>query len=258
METILFKQHDGIARVTINRPGIRNAFNPLLISELTEVFSSISVAAGQRVVVLEGTGKVFCAGADLNWMREMAGYDEADNLKDARLLAAMLKAIDSCPVPVIAKVQRAAFGGAIGLLACCDTVICTDDCIFAFSEVRLGISPATIAPYVIRKIGATHARDLFLSGQAFDAGKAFRTGLVHEVVSAGGLDQAVDDKIGELLKAGPAAAAATKQLVHRISDQLTDADIEYTVELIAKLRVSPEGQEGLLAFLQKRPPDWMG
>jgi methylglutaconyl-CoA hydratase len=200
---------------------------------------------------------VFCAGADLNWMHEMAGYTEEQNNADALALADMLNAIDSCPVPVVGRVHRAAFGGAIGLLACCDSVICTSDTRFAFSEVRLGISPATISPFVISKIGAAGARDLFLSGEQFDAERAMRAGLVSQVVETDDLDSAVERKIAELLKAGPQAAIETKALVKSMTKIANEELRIKTASLIARLRVSSEGQEGLGAFLQKRSPSWI-
>jgi methylglutaconyl-CoA hydratase len=245
-----------VLRIWLNRPGVRNAFNPTLICELSEVFGNMKAGGDTRAVVMGGVGKVFCAGADLNWMREMAGYSTEENYADAHNLAAMLSAIDLCPVPVVGRVQRAAYGGALGLLACCDTVIATSDCTFAFSEVRLGISPATIAPYVVAKIGASGARDLFLSGERFNAQRALSMGLVHKVVEPEELDAAVEAKLGELLAAAPLAAAETKRLIGRLTSLANEETVHATAELIAKLRAAPEGQEGLGAFLEKRKPSW--
>jgi methylglutaconyl-CoA hydratase len=249
--------NDGpVLRIWLNRPDVRNAFNPTLIRELSEVFGNIKAGGSTRVVVLAGMGKVFCAGADLNWMREMAGYSAKENYADARNLAAMLSAIDLCPVPVVGRVQRAAYGGALGLLACCDSVIATSDCTFAFSEVRLGISPATIAPYVVAKIGASGARDLFLSGERFDAQRALSMGLVHQIVEPEQLDAAVEAKLAELLQAAPIAASETKNLISQLTSKADEHTVHATAELIAKLRAAPEGQEGLSAFLEKRKPSW--
>lgn len=245
-----------VVHVWLNRPEVRNAFNPQLIAELTAVFNSLGAEDGTRAVALGGRGKVFCAGADLTWMREMAGYTREENLADARRLADMLAALDGCACPLVGRVQRGAMGGALGLMACCDSVICTDDALFAFSEVRLGISPATIAPYVISKVGAAHARDLFLSGERFSAGRALSTGLVHRVVPVDELDAAVEEKLGELLQAGPHAAAATKALIRDVAPALTPHLREQTAQLIAELRASAEGQAGLSAFLAKRQPPW--
>ncbi len=249
-------REDGVVRVWLDRPDVRNAFNPVLIEELRVAMESVGSDDAVRAVVLGGRGKVFCAGADLGWMRDMAGYTRDENEADARRLAEMLEALDSCPVPVVGRVQRAAYGGAVGLLACCDSVVCTDDCTFALSEVRLGISPATIAPYVIAKIGGTGARDLFLSGEPFDAARALRLGLVHQVVPATELDDAVDRKLARLRKAGPQAARETKALVRSMTALADEARREQTAALIARLRVSSEGQEGLGAFLEKRQPGW--
>jgi len=256
MQTLEIYTRDTVRGIRLNRPEVRNAFNPQLITELTEAFRETSLAAGHRAALLEGSGKVFCAGADLGWMQESAAYPREYNLRDAHALAAMLSAVDNTEIPLLARVQRAAYGGALGLLACCDSVICTADCTFAFSEVRLGISRATIAPYVIRRIGVSHARDLFLSGERFDAERALRIGLVHQVVAPGELDAAVTAKLAELKQAGPRAAIATKQLIKRIDGGFTDELLSDTAALIADLRVSDEGQEGLSAFLEKRPPKW--
>jgi len=254
--TLEIIENGPITYIWLNRPEIRNAFNPTVIAELTAVFSAIA-PTGVRAIVLGGRGKVFCAGADLNWMREMAAYTEAQNQADALALADMLEAIDSCPLPVVASVQRAAFGGAIGLLACCDSVICSDDAVFAFSEVRLGISPATISPYVVAKIGAAGARDLFLSGEPFNAQQALRMGLIHQIVKPENLEGAVAIKVGELLKAGPQAAVETKKLIRSLT-AVVNSDLRLaTARLIARLRVSAEGQEGLGAFLDKRIPGWV-
>lgn len=245
-----------VQSVWLNLPEIRNAFNPAMIADLTLCFASVDPVQ-TRLVILGGRGKAFCAGADLNWMHEMAGYTEEQNNADALALANMLEAIDSCPVPVVGRVHRAAFGGAIGLLACCDSVVCTSDTRFAFSEVRLGISPATISPYVIAKIGAAGARDLFLSGEQFDAERALRIGLVHQLVEPDVLDAAVEHKASELLKAGPHAAIETKALIKSLTKLTNDELRCQTAELIARLRVSAEGQEGLGAFLEKRFPSWL-
>jgi len=243
--------------IWLNRPDIRNAFNPQMITELTEAFSAIDSNTDLRAIVLAGRGKVFCAGADLNWMREMAQYTQEQNLADALDLADMLAAIDNCPVPVVARVQKAAFGGALGLVACCDSVIATTNAKFAFSEVRLGISPATIAPYVFNKIGSSGARDLFLSGEVFTAAQALRHALVHTVVAESELDTAIEAKLSNLLKAGPVAARRTKQLIKVLSSKVSPDLRQQTAELIAELRTSKEGQEGLGAFLAKRDPNWL-
>lgn len=255
-ECIEAQRVDCVEWIWLDRPDVRNAFNPTLIGELRDAVEAVACDESIRAVVLAGRGKVFCAGADLGWMRAMAGYSREENEADALNLAGMLEALDACPVPVVARVQRAAYGGAVGLLACCDSVICTDDCSFGFSEVRLGISPATISPYVIAKVGASGARDLFLSGEAFEAQRALQLGLVHHVVAASGLDEAVQAKLKHLLQAGPAAARATKALVRQLTALGDEKVKQMTAALIAELRVSTEGQEGLGAFLGKRRPGW--
>jgi methylglutaconyl-CoA hydratase len=251
-------EQDGpVLSVWLNRPEVRNAFTPTMIAALRECFTGPACASSVRVVLLGGEGGVFCAGADLEWMQASARMSTQENYTDALGLAQMLAALDACPCPVVCRVQRAAVGGALGLMACCDSVICTSDSVFAFGEVRLGISPATIAPYVINKIGPSHARDLFLSGERFNAERAFSMGLVHAIVKPGELDEVIESKIDELLLAGPSAARATKALVRNLSPQLAPAMQEQTAQLIADLRVSAEGQEGLAAFLSKRDPTWL-
>jgi methylglutaconyl-CoA hydratase len=250
-------EQDGpVLYVWLNRPDSRNAFTPSLITQLQQCFTGPACDSAVRVVVLGGEGSVFCAGADIEWMRAAASMTAEQNLVDALALAQMLAALEACPCPVVCRVQRAAIGGALGLMACCDSVICTADSKFAFGEVRLGISPATIAPYVINKIGPGNARDLFLSGELFTAERAFAMGLVHAIVQPDELDEVVDSKVDELLLAGPMATRATKALIRSLQAQLSPAMQQQTAELIADLRVSPEGQEGLAAFSQKRVPSW--
>lgn len=250
------EQVGSVLRVWLNQPEIRNAFNPGVITELTQVFRSIVRGGTIRCVVLGGRGKVFCSGADLGWMAEMANFTLDQNYKDAFNLAEMLAAINTCPCPVIGRVQGGAFGGALGLLACCDFVVAADDCSFAFSEVRLGISPATIAPYVIAKIGASQARALMLSGQGFDPTMALHIGLVHLSVAEDGLDSLLDKTVDRFLLAGPIAATETKGLILEQAASVPIETMERTAKLTADLRVSAEGQEGLRSFLEKRQPSW--
>jgi methylglutaconyl-CoA hydratase len=239
-------ERDGdVLRVTLARPETRNAFDAALIAELTEAFADVGDA---RAVVLAGDGPSFCAGADVEWMRAAAELDHAGNIADANRLRAMLEAIDGCPAPVIARVQGHALGGGVGLVACSDVVVADHDAVFAFSEVKLGIIPAVISPFALRKIGQSAVRRYFLTGERFSATTALRIGLVHEV--ADDLDGAVDWILGELRTAGPEAARGAKRLV---LDRPSGAE---TVERIAEHRTSDEGQEGLLAFLEGRPPSW--
>ena len=247
--------HSGpVLRVTLNRPEVRNAFNPAMIAELTTVFSGVEADGAVRVVVLAGAGKSFCAGADLTWMREMAAYTREQNVADALRLAAMLEAVQGCPVPVIARVHGAALGGGAGLAAACDVVVAAADATFGFTEARLGIAPAVIAPFVLRKIGTGHARALFVTGERFDAARAERIGLVHKVVAPPALDAAVEETIAAVLACGPGAVRACKELVDRVPGLSREEARAYTAETIAALRAAPEGQEGMRAFLEKRAP----
>jgi methylglutaconyl-CoA hydratase len=247
-----------VATVTLNRPQVHNAFDDHLIHELSHALVELGHDAGVRVVVLAGSGRNFSAGADLNWMKRMAGYSEADNLRDAIAMASLMRTLAGLPKPTIARVQGAAFGGGVGLVACCDIGVAAEDASFSLSEARLGLIPAVISPYVIRAIGRRAAQRYFLSAEKFNAREALRIGLVHEVVAAERLDQTVDGIAGELLKSGPHAVAAAKRLIVDVADaRLDDAIVEETARRIATIRVSPEGREGIAAFLEKRKPGWM-
>jgi methylglutaconyl-CoA hydratase len=206
--------------------------------------------------VLTGAGPIFCAGADVQWMRKSKDYTEAQNAADARAMAHMYRALDECPRPVVAKVRGAALGGGSGLVACCDVVVAADGTTFGFTEVRLGIVPANISTFVLPKIGARAARRYFLTGERFDAAEAARIGLVHEVAPPDALDARVDAIVAALLECGPAAVATAKEIVREVSRLPREQAIDYTVRTIARARVSPEGQEGLAAFLEKRKPRW--
>ena len=248
-----------MARVLLARPEVRNAFNADLIAALTNVFGNLAdePAEDLRAVVLAGAGPVFCAGADVAWMRAAAEMDLDANEADAARLATMLETIDTCPVPVIARVQGAALGGGMGVCAVADIVVATADATFGFTETRLGILPAVIGPYAIAKIGESQARALFLAGSRFGAVQAHRIGLVHEVVDD---EDALDARIGELLDdvlaAGPSAAREAKALIRRLRGQPGPQARALTVAAIARQRTSSEGQEGLAAFLEKREPAW--
>jgi methylglutaconyl-CoA hydratase len=245
-----------VCRLTLNRPEIHNAFNETLIAELTDAIGALSRDESVRVIVLEGAGKSFCAGADLDWMRRMASYSHEENLEDARALQRMFASIAHCPKPTIAAVHGAAIGGGAGLVAVCDIAVATDSAVFALSEVRLGLVPAVVGPYVLEKVGMGAARALFVSGERFGAAEALRIGLVQHVVSnaRGELDAAVDAKVELLVGAGPNAIAAAKQLLRDIARLSADEAAEITAQCIATLRASDEGREGIQAFLDKRPP----
>jgi methylglutaconyl-CoA hydratase len=246
-----------VARVALNREAVHNAFDDALIAELTQTLRALDADRGVRVVVLRGNGASFCAGADLCWMRRMAHYDYHRNLADAEALAAMLATLAGMAKPVLARVHGAAYGGGVGLIACCDVAIGTARATFALSESRLGLIPSTIGPYVVRAIGARAAQRYFLSGERFDATEALRIGLLHEVVAADALDTRVDAIIDALLRAGPAAQAAAKDLLRAISSgPIDEAMIADTARRIADVRASAEAREGLAAFLDKRAPAW--
>jgi methylglutaconyl-CoA hydratase len=253
----LNRTDDGVVTtVTLSRPDAHNALNVGLIEELTSCFEEISDDDGVRAVVLAGEGRSFCAGADIGYMRDTANITYEDNLDDARRLATMYWMIDECPKPLVARVHGAALGGGSGLVAVADVVVADEEARFAFTEVRLGIAPATIAPFVVRKIGDSHTRSLFVTGERFGAERAREIGLVHEVVPGDGLDAAVEEKIGELLQGGPIAQATVKALLRRLQTTEPMEAPGLTSRVISELRTGEEGQEGLAAFLEKREPRW--
>lgn len=247
----------GIARVTLDRPEVRNAFDEILIGKLSEAFAQISRDPEVRVVVLAGDGPAFCAGADLNWMKRMAQYGHDENLGDARALAEMLAALERLPQPTIARVHGPAFAGGTGLVAACDIAVGTPAAKFCFSEAKLGLSPATISPYVIRAIGERAARRYFLSAEVFDASEAQRIGLLSLLVPAEDLDATIEGLLRHLLAGGPQAHAQIKDLIRAVSGRAIDRGlIADTARRIADIRASPEGKEGIASFLEKRKPGW--
>jgi methylglutaconyl-CoA hydratase len=247
---------DSVATVLLARSDARNALNAELIGELTRCMEALATDDRVRVVVLSGEGDFFCAGADIGYMRDMPEFSYEENLEDARRLAAMFAAIEECPRPVVARVRGAAIGGGVGLVAAADVAVAEEETVFAFSEVRLGISPATIAPFVLRKIGQSQTRALFLTGERFDAVRAQEIGLVHEVAAEGDLDSVIQEKVASLLAGGPEALAATKALLRELRDADPGEATEIMARRIADLRTGEEGQEGLGAFLEKRKPGW--
>lgn len=256
--TLEVAQRDGVRMVGLARPRIHNAFDEVLIAELTEAFRQADEDPAVRAVLLHASGPSFCAGADLEWMRRVAGYGRAENLADAHALAAMLSAIATCGKPTLARVQGNAFGGGVGLIACCDIAIGSSEAIFALSEVKLGIIPATIGPYVLAAIGARQARRYFVSGERFDAAEAQRIGLLHEVVAPSGLGARTDAVLDALMLAGPRAQREAKLLLRAISGRPIDGEvIADTAERIARVRATDEAREGVGAFLEKRRPAWM-
>ena len=255
--SLLITTDGPVVRVTLNRPDVRNAFNEELIADLTAWAESVKPDGPARVAVLSGAGKVFCAGADLAWMSKMVTYTHEENVRDARAMARMFSALDALPIPLIGRIHGAALGGGIGLAAICDIVVAAEDAAFAFTEVKLGILPAVISPYAIGKIGPSAARELFLTGARFSAERAREIGLVHAVVEATDLDRAVARYLNDLLTSGPEAVAAAKRLIAEVVGRPRASAIEHSIDAIAERRVSPEGQEGMGAFLAKRPPSWV-
>ena len=261
----LLIQSDGpIVRVTLNRPEVRNAFNEALIAELTAWAESVTASAPSdaahdrpRVAVLAGAGKVFCAGADLTWMSKMVGYTRDENVRDAGAMARMFDALDRLPIPLVGRIHGAALGGGAGLAAVCDIVVAAEDSAFAFTEVKLGILPAVISPFVLAKIGRSAARELFLTGARFSAARAREIGLVHAVADEQELDRVIAKYVNDLMTSAPEAVAAAKTLIADVSTRAAADATRYTIDAIADRRVSPEGQEGMTAFLAKRPPSWI-
>lgn len=248
----------GVATVTLNRPDKHNAFDDELIVELDRILERLDEDESTRLVVLAAAGKSFSAGADLNWMRRMADYDEDENLADAVRLADMLQRLDELRKPTVARVQGHAFGGGVGLVACCDIAVAAESARFCLSEVRLGLMPSTISPFVVRAIGAREARRYFQTAERFDAGEACRIGLVHRSVAPAALDDAVREIVDNLLKGGPEAQAATKAFIALSHQSPVNKELlRDAARRIANLRASPEGKEGLSAFLEKRSPKWL-
>ena len=249
---------NGIAKVTLNRPDKHNAFDDAMIGELRDQFRALAANDAVRVVILASSGKNFSAGADLNWMKRMAEYDFDDNLKDARALADMLRALYEIPQPTIARVQGAAYGGAVGLVSCCDMAVASEEASFCLSEVKIGLIPATISPYVIRAMGERQARRYFTTAERIDAPTARDIGLVHEVTDADKLDQKLAELVGKLVLNGPKALRESKSLVSDFAGRVISAGvIADSCERIARIRGSEEGQEGLSAFLEKRDANWI-
>ena len=255
---IEIEQRGAVRWLWLNRPDVRNAFNDVLIAEISTAFADVEASAETRVVVVAARGQVFCAGADLNWMRTMAGFSHAENHADALKVARMFHAVHSCSRPVIARVQGDAYGGGVGLAAACDIVIATDAVNFGLSEVRLGIVAATISPHLVRAMGARQAARYMLTAEKFSAAQAKSLGLVHEVTKSNGLDFEVERQATVLLSSSPAALAATKRLLADVVEApIDDVLLAATAKCIADARASPEGREGIAAFLEKRSPAWV-
>lgn len=257
MNTLDIHIEGHVAKVLLNRPEVRNAFNDGVITELAETFIRLGQDPGVRVIVLGGHGKAFCAGADLNWMKSMAGYGWEDNRADASRLAEMLWAIYSCPLPVVGRLHGDCYAGGMGLAACCDVLVAADGMHFCLSEARLGLLPATISPYVMRAMGQQAARRYFITAERFSAAQAREMGFVHELVAPDALDAKVDEIVALLVANGPAAVKACKRLVQDFAGREITQDLRAeTARRIADIRASDEGREGVQAFLNKREPAW--
>lgn len=257
-ETLKVNEESGVMSVTLDRPAVHNAFNDQLIEEAIALFEEIADRTDLRAIILRSDGKNFCAGADLNWMSEMVDYSREENVRDSAALAKMFSLMNECPIPLVGRVQGAAIGGGVGLVAVCDIVIAESGAKFGLSEVKLGILPAVISPYVIGKIGESHARALFLTGERFDAVRALRIGLIHLIADGlEELDGLVEKTVGQLRSSGPEAVRHCKKLVDYVSHHSIEDSVPYTIEAIADRRVSEEGQDGMGSFLRKEKASWV-
>lgn len=257
-QSIITEIDAGVGVITLNRAERHNAFDAALVSELSAAIDLMAAESMVRVLVIASTGKSFCAGADLNWMKRAAGYNSEENLRDARALAEMLRRLAQCPKPTVARIQGSAYGGGVGLIACCDIAIATFDAEFSLTEVKLGLIPAVISPHVIAAIGERHARRYMLTAERFSATEANRIGLLHEIVTDATLDVEVGKIVEALLQNGPTALAECKALIAAVAGQpLSPEVIEDTAQRITRLRSSSEGREGMNAFLEKRKANWM-
>lgn len=256
--TIDLSRSGAFATLTLARPDVHNAFDANMIAELRGAFEALAADDAVRVVIITGAGASFCAGGDVGWMQESAGWTLDQNIEDAQALASMFEAAWSLPKPLIGRINGVALGGGAGLVACCDLAVASETARFGFTEVKLGLLPAVIAQYVVPKIGVSHARALFVSGERFTAERAFEIGLIHAITGADELDAIVRALAGRMLSSGPEAAGAAKRLVDAVWSLDRDAARSYAVHAIAAARTSPEGQEGLRAFFEKRKPWWAG
>ena len=256
--TVRLTRDGSIARVTLSRPDVRNAFNDEMLADLREVFASLRTDSKVRAVVLTGEGACFCAGADLNWMKRVVNYTFEENYEDSLNLALMLREVYTHPQPVIGRINGPAIGGGTGVVAVCDIALASRDAYFAFSETKLGLTPAAISPYLLKRMGEKNLREHFLTGERFSAERAVGLGLINSAVPAEELDAEVEQKVALVLSGGPEALAVSKELIREVSERSLTDNGPYTAEVIAKLRMSAEGQEGMNAFLERRKPKWVG
>ena len=254
--TVGVTREGAVARVTLNRPEVRNAFNDEMLADLLEVFTGVRDDPEVRLVVLTGEGESFCAGADLHWMKRVVDYTYEENYEDSLRLARMLREVYTCPKPVLGRINGPAIGGGTGVVAVCDIAIASEDAVFGFSETKLGLTPAAISPYLLKRMGEKNLREYFLTGERFSAARAAEMGLVNAAVPADQLDAAVDAKIEMILTGGPEALAGAKELIREIGERSLEENGPYTAHVISELRMSAEGQEGMNAFLEKRNPRW--
>jgi len=258
MQYLKIKTNEAVSRLVLDRPDLHNAFNDDMMKELSEAFDGLGCDPKVRAIILSGEGKSFCAGADVNWMKRMVGYSVEENVADANLLAKMLRTIRECPKPTIARVHGAAYGGGVGLVAACDVAIASEGATLSLSEVKLGLIPSVISPYVIAAMGARAARRYFLTGERFGSAEALRLGLVHEVVPGDHLARTADRIVASLLEGGPRAHVEAKKLVFDVAGRPIEPPlIDETARRIASLRAGNEGKEGVAAFLEKRKPNWI-
>ena len=255
--TILVNFEKNIAKVILNRPEVHNAFNNVLINDLYDVFDKLKDEKELRVIILTGNGKSFCAGADLNWMKSVINYSYEQNIEETLKLAKLMYLIFTHPKPIIARINGSAIGGGVGLMSVCDILISDENAMFGLSEVKLGLVPAAISPFVMSRIGEPQARELFITGERITAKRAVKLNLINYAVSSENLDNMVNEKVNFILQNGPEAIKSVKEMIFKVGHILRIDEINgYTAELIAKLRLSPEGQEGMNAFLEKRKPKW--
>ena len=256
-ETVLYTVEDHVARVILNRPEIRNAFNEVMIGELLEVFRDIAQREDVRVVVLTGSGTCYCAGADLHWMKKIQDYSYDENFEDTLRLAELMYSMYSSPKPTIARINGPAIGGGTGFVAVCDLAIAAESAVFSFSEVKIGVVPACISPYVVRRVGESRCREFFLTGERLSAQRALKSGLVNQVVPEGELDKAVGERVEQLLSSGPYALNVCKRLLQKVPLLDFEEAKTFTADVLAKLREGEEAQEGMSAFFEKRKPRWI-
>ena len=255
-ETILVGTDNGVTTVTLNRPEIHNAFNEVMLAELIDVFGALRKDERIRVVILTGAGKSFCAGADLAWMKKVISYTYEENLEDSNQISECMHGLYTLPQPSIARVNGAAIGGGMGLVSACDIVIAADEAVFSLSEVKIGLIPACISPYVLKRAGEARCREFFLTGERLTADRALAAGLINRAVPPGDLDRAVAETVEKLLSSGPRALATCKELLQRLPEISLEEAKGFTARVIANLRMGDEGQEGMNAFLEKRKPAW--